>query len=142
MNILEKIKSSWWVLLSFIISLNGLGFLYIGFKYNNRNWVLEGITYEFPWFFFIILYAIYRLGIQTTIAISLAVILMFVSVIRSVWVAIKLVDVYENNEKYTIKQTNLNNSSNNQDKEKSPFNFSCCICLVCIFFIMAVIAIF
>ena len=142
MNIFEKIKSSWWVLLSFIISLNGLGFLYIGFRHNNRNWVLEGITYEFPWFFFIILYAIYRLGIQTTIAIALAVILMFVSVIRSVWVAIKLVDVYENNEKYTIKQTNLNNSSNNQDKEKSPFNFSCCICLVCIFFIMAVIAIF
>ena len=53
MNLTEKIKNSWWVILSFIIFLNGLGFMYIGFKHNNRNWILEGITYEFPWFFYL-----------------------------------------------------------------------------------------
>ena len=139
MNILEKIKSSWWVVLSFIIFLNGLGFLYIGFRHNNRNWILEGITYEFPWVFYFIVFANYGLSIPSTLVITFAVILMLVSIIRSVWVAIKLADVYDNNEKYTIKQTNLNNSTKHQENKDS--HLGCCFCLLCIFIIFAIIII-
>ena len=138
MNLFEKIKNSWWVILSFIIFLNGLGFLYIGFKHNNKNWILEGITYEFPWFFYIILYIVYGLSIPTSIIIAFAVILMLIGVIRSVWVAIKLADVYDNNEKYTIKQTNLNQSKN-QSKNSDTHNIACCLCLICIFIVFAII---
>ena len=38
--------------------------------------------------------------------------LMLIGVIRLVWVAIKLADVYDNIEKYIIKRTNLNQSKN------------------------------
>lgn len=140
MNILEKIKSSWWVVLSFIIFLNGLGFIYIGFKRNNRNWILEGITYEFPWFFYFIVFANYGLSIPSTMIIAFAVILMLVSIIRSVWVAIKLADVYDNHEKYTIKQTNLNNR-NIHPKKENDSRLGCCFCLACIFIIFAIIII-
>lgn len=141
MNILEKIKNSWWVILSIIIFLNGFGFIYIGFKHNNKNWILEGITYEFPWFFYFIIFAIYGISILSTLIIGFAVILLLVSLIRSVWVAIKLADVYDNNEKYTIKQTNLNNSHNTQNKGNGSFNLGCCFCLICIFIVFALIVI-
>ena len=141
MNLFEKIKNSWWVILSFIIFLNGLGFIYIGFKHNNRNWVIEGVTYEFPWFFYFIMFANYGLSIPSTLIFSFAVILMLISIIRSIWVAVKLADVYDNNEKYTIKQTNVNNSINNQNNNKNSSNFNCCICILAIFFILVLIAI-
>lgn len=139
MNLAEKIKNSWWVILSFIIFLNGLGFMYIGFKHNNRNWIIEGITYEFPWFFYFIIFAIYGISVPSTLIITFSVILMLISVIRSVWVAVKLADVYDNNEKYTIKQTNLNHSSNSQNKGGNSHNFACCLCMICIFIIFLVI---
>ena len=139
MNLAEKIKNSWWVILSFILFLNGLGFIYIGFKHNNRNWILEGITYEFPWFFYFIVYGIYGLSAPTSAIISFTLILMLISIIRSIWVAIKLADVYDNNEKYTIKQTNLNHSVNNQGKGNRSTNWGCCFCLICIFIIFAII---
>ena len=138
MNLTEKIKNSWWVVLSFIIFLNGLGFLYIGFKHNNRNWILEGIAYEFPWFFYFVVFAIYGVSVPSTLMITFAVILMLISVIRSVWVAVKLADVYDNNEKYTIKQTNLNHTSKSQDKSNSSLNCGCCLCLICILIIFLV----
>ncbi len=139
MNLVEKIKNSWWVILSLIIFLNGLGFIYIGFKHNNRNWILEGITYEFPWFFYFIIFAVYGVSVPSTLIITFAVILMLISIIRSVWVAIKLADVYDNNEKYTIKQTNLNRSANAKNND-SP-NIGCCFYLICIFIIFAIIII-
>lgn len=141
MNQVEKIKNSWWVLLSFIPFINGLGFIYIGFKHNNRNWIVEGVTYEFPWFFYFIVYAAYGPSLPSTLIITFAVILMLIGVIRSVWIAFKLVDVYENNEKYTIKQTNLNNNANNSNKGNSSSTLGCCFCLICIFFIVAIIVI-
>lgn len=140
MNLVDKIKNSWWVILSFLILLNGLGFLYIGFKHNNKNWVLEGITYEVPWFFYFIIFSIYGISIPSTVIIAFALVLMLVSVIRSVWVAVKLADVYDNNEKYTIKQTSLDSHLNSQNDNDS-FNMGCCFCLVCIFVIFALIVI-
>ena len=140
MNLFDKIKTSWWVILSFIVFLNGLGFIYIGFKHNNRNWVLEGITYEIPWVVYFIFFAVYKMTAPTQTVMSLALILMLVAVIRSIWVAIKLVDVYENNEKYTIKQTNLNNAQVNQNRGNDSTSVGCCLCLICIFILFLIMA--
>lgn len=142
MDTIEKIKKSWWVILSFIFFLNGLGFLYIGFKHNNKNWVLEGITYEVPWFFYFLLYAMYGLpSSPTELMISFCLILMLISIIRSAWVAVKLADVYDNNEKYTIKQTVLATPVNGQANDSKSTSMACCLCLVVIFIIFMIIAI-
>lgn len=139
MNLFEKIKNSWWVILSVIPFLNGFGFLYIGLKHNNRNWLVEAVTYEFPWFFYFIVFAIYGISLPATLIVVFACILMLIGFIRSVWVAVKLADVYDNNEKYTIKQTNLNHKP--IDNNRSDSSLACCVCIAFIFIIGAIIAI-
>ena len=65
MDLTDKIKNSWWVILSFVMVLNGVGFIYIGSKHNNRNWIIEGIIYEVPWFFYFTLFGVYGLSYPT-----------------------------------------------------------------------------
>lgn len=130
MNALEKIKRSWWVIFSAIIFLNGIGFLYIGFKNGNKNWVLEGIIYEIPWVFGIIFADFDSLA---TVYVAICMILMLVSIVRSVWVAIKLADVYDNEEKYAIQSTQFANSSSNQNNNNFPTVIACLSCLILVF---------
>lgn len=144
MNIFEKIKKSWWVILSFIMFLNGFGFIYIAVKYNNKNWLLEGVMYELPWFLYFVFYALFGAPSvmpinQSMLILLLAVLLLFVGIIRSVWVAIKLADVYENEEKYTISSTSLNNSGKSPKPDDSKGNLACCACIVLIFLIFVVV---
>ena len=144
MNTIEKIKKSWWVILSFIVFLNGFGFMYIGFKHSNRNWVLEGIIYELPWFLYFIIFAIYGtpIGLNVTgMFVFLAFILMFISIIRSVWVAVKLADVYDNEEKYTIQTTVLTKKPTAKKAEDdSKSSIGCCLCIIIIFLLFMIIA--
>ena len=137
MNALDKIKRSWWVIFSAIIILNGIGFLYIGFKNNNRNWVLEGIIYEIPWVFGIIFADFDSLA---TVYVAICMILMLVSIVRSVWVAIKLADVYDNEDRYAIQSSQFANSSANQNNKSFPFATACILCLVLIFIAYALLA--
>ena len=145
MNTIEKIKKSWWVILSFIMGINGIGFIYIGLKHSNKNWLLEGVMYEVPWFFYFILYAIYGIpnsSINPAGVIAIfALILLFVSIIRSIWVAIKLADVYDNYEKYAMNPVELNNHKVKPDKGKRSDVPACCLCLALIFVIFAIMVI-
>lgn len=138
MNIVEKIKKSWWVIISVIPFFNGFGFVYIGLKNNNRYWVLEGVMYEIPWLFSIILAdndAV--LNVMT----SVASVVMLVSIIRAIWLAIKLADVYDNEDKYTVRPTAINNHNKPQQKDSSSSSFICCLCLIVIFVAFGVMAI-
>ncbi|MCQ2961571.1 MAG: DUF2339 domain-containing protein [archaeon] len=45
-NSAEKL---WLILIAFIPLINGLGFVYIGAKKSNKNWIKEGLIYEIPW---------------------------------------------------------------------------------------------
>ena len=142
MNTIEKIKRSWWVIISFIFFLNGFGFIYIGSKHNNRNWILEGVIYELPWFLYMVVFGMYGdpVGMNVTATfIVLALMLQFVSIIRSVWVAVKLADVYENEEKYTIQPTALAKQTRKQDNDSST-TAGCCLCLVVLFILFMIIA--
>lgn len=137
MNTLEKIKKSWWVILSFIMMLNGFGFIYIGSKHNNKNWIIEGVIYELPWFLYFVMFGIYGrpLGLNVPgMFLFLGVLLLFVSIIRSVWVAVKLADVYDNEEKYTIQSTVLTKPSQNKGKD-SFSKLGCCLCILIIFLV-------
>lgn len=135
MNAMEKIKRSWWVIFSVIILFNGLGFIYIGAIHDNRNWILEGIAYEIPWVFGIFLSDFDPI---LDIYVAICMILMLVSIVRSVWVAIKLADVYDNQEKYAIQSTALNGSS--QQNSDFPTTIACVSCLVLIFIAYAILA--
>jgi len=138
MNIVEKIKKSWWVIISIIPFLNGFGFVYIGLKNNNRYWVLEGVMYEVPWLFSIILAGN---GAILDVMTGIASIVMLVSIIRSIWLAIKLADVYDNEDKYTVRPTAINNHNNPQQNEGSSSSFICCLCIIVIFVAFGLVAI-
>ena len=136
MNIFDKLKRSWWVILSFLGYINGLGFLYIGFKNNNRDWVLEGIIYEIPWLFSLIFFKNEAIS-QTFVVIS--IIVLFISIIRSIWVAIKLADIYENEEKYTIRQTDVGKQKENDLTKNLSVNM-CCLCVGVVVIVFALMA--
>lgn len=146
MNIIDKLIKSWWVILSFIPFVNGAGFIYIGSKHNNRNWIIEGVIYEIPWFFYILYAGIYGFPKlfafnQTSVVSLFAELLMFVGIVRSFWVAIKLWNVYDNKEKYAQNPIELNNPTEAKENNKFSTGASCCLCLALIFFIFAIIAI-
>lgn len=145
MNVFEKLAKSWWVVLSFILFLNGSGFIYIGSKHSNQNWIIEGVMYEIPWFFYMIYFAIYGLTYvtynPTAYVLLFAFILQLVSIVRSFWVAIKLWDVYDNNDKYAHNPVELKNPSKIKEKGNISSTSACCLCLAVIFFIFVIIAI-
>ncbi len=145
MNILDKIIKSWWVIFSFIMFINGLGFIYTGLKHDNRNWVLEGIIYEIPWVFYfayIIIFGVELFKINPADSVFLfALVLLFVSIIRSFWVAIKLWDVHDNSEKYAQNPTELSNPNKAKENNKLSSTPVCCLCIAVIFFLFAVITI-
>ncbi|WP_295722147.1 hypothetical protein [uncultured Methanobrevibacter sp.] len=155
MNIIEKIIKSWWVILSIIPFINGFGILHLGFKHNNINWILEGITYEIPWMVYLLYFGMFGgLYGPATLMVAFAFVLMLVSIIRSIWIAVKLVDLYDNTDKYMFKQTELKNSSginnntssnkytNNKTNSNKNAATGCCVCIFAIFIIFAIISIF
>ena len=145
MSALNKIKKSWWVIFSFIIFLNGFGFIYIALRHNNRNWLFEGIMYELPWFFYLIVYALF--GMQAYLTnpaskiLTFAFILMVIGIIRSFWVAIKLFDVYAYDEKPEVKQVNPDYQSKTQNKGKLSEVSGCCLCVFFICIMFAIISV-
>ena len=137
MNAVEKIKRSWWVLISFIPMLNGLGFVYTGFKNKNQNWILEGVMYELPW----IIGLFIGEGSSLDAIVTIGLILMIISIIRSFWLAIKLADVYGNEDKYTVRPTAVSNPNNPKKNDNTKTNICCCMCLIAIFVVFAIMAI-
>ncbi|MBE6513005.1 MAG: hypothetical protein E7Z75_07705 [Methanobrevibacter olleyae] len=82
-TIFSKITSSLWVLISFIPLFNGLGFVYVGNKYGNTNWFVEGLLYEVPWLLGMM--TMPNLGLAT-LFFTIAGLASWVSIIRSIMV--------------------------------------------------------
>ena len=80
-----KIFNSLWIIASFIIYFNGLGFVYIGSKTRNEKWFMEGCIYEIPWLLLIIETGLINSSIGTYI-VGLGLLLVIVSIIRSIMV--------------------------------------------------------
>lgn len=145
MNTFDKLLKSWWVILSFIFFLNGFGFIYIGARHSNRNWIIEGAIYEIPWFFYFIYFAKY--GLDTVInnptahVMYLALLLQLVCIIRAFWVAAKLWGVYDNFDKYAHNPVELKNPHKANEKDSLSNGAICCLCIAVIFFMFALMAI-
>ena len=93
-----NIFNSLWIIASFIIFFNGLGFVYIGSKTRNEKWIMEGCIYEIPWLLLIIETGLLNSSIGTYIA-GLGLLLLLVSIIRSIMVNPKYQEAL-NNENY------------------------------------------
>ena len=52
---MNKILSSYWVIFSVILFLNGVGLIIIGSKRNVKQWIFEGLFFEFLWILYIFL---------------------------------------------------------------------------------------
>ena len=78
---LEKI---FLIIVSFIPFLNGMTFVYMGSKESNKNWIIEGLVYELPWFLQF-LFA-FNEGISTTIA-SFGILFMLICLLRTLYVS-------------------------------------------------------
>ena len=66
---------------------------------------------------------------------------MLLSIIRSIWVAIKLADVYDNEEKYSVRPTIVKNEKAKQADDKLSPQMTCCGCVFLIFIIAVMISI-
>ena len=93
-----NIFNSLWIIASFIIFFNGLGFVYIGSKTRNEKWIMEGCIYEIPWLLLIIETGLLNSSLGTYIT-GLGLLLLLVSIIRSIMVNPKYREAL-NNENY------------------------------------------
>lgn len=55
---MRKISSSFWVVFSLIMFLNGVGLIIVGYRRNVQRWVLEGALFEFLWILYFVTYSI------------------------------------------------------------------------------------
>ena len=78
---LEKI---FLIIVSFIPFLNGMTFVYMGSKESNKNWIIEGLVYELPWFLQF-LFA-YDESIGTALA-GFGLLFMFICLLRTLYVS-------------------------------------------------------
>lgn len=82
MNGNQKILNSLWIIVSFIVFFNGLGFVYIGSKTRNEKWIMEGCIYEIPWFLLLLGTGLFSNEAGTFIA-GIGLLLVLASIIRS-----------------------------------------------------------
>lgn len=138
MDTFEKITRSWWVAFPLTLFLSGLGFIYIGLKSDNRKWILEGITYELPTFFYFLASAVYSFDAMAPYYVVLILLAALIAFIRSIMVAIKLLEVYDNNDSPAVTQVGTGGTIT---KDKDSKWTACCGCLFVMFIIFAVISI-
>ena len=147
MDTFDKIKKSWWVLFPFTFLFPGVGFIYIGLKSSNKNWIIEGIAYQMPWLFYYIASAMFSFDEMAPYYVWLMILAVFIALIRSIIVALKLIEVYEKNDVPRVSATTYSTpnsggstaSSNTGDKDSNwP---GCCGCLILIFIIFAIASI-
>ena len=76
----NKLFNSLWILISFIPFVNGFGIIYAGKKTCKKSWICEGILYEIP--------AIFHLLLQPSLfSFGLVFISVFISIIRSLMIS-------------------------------------------------------
>ena len=78
--VVEKSISSFWVLFSIIPYLNGLGIIIIGVIKGVRNWIFEGLFFEFLW---ILTFVSIALNMDTTFPVGVGMVGLILSIVRT-----------------------------------------------------------
>ena len=67
---MRKRSSSFWMVFSLIMFLNGIGLIFVGYKRNVQRWVIEGAFFEFLWVLYLISFGIAKGVMDFFIAMS------------------------------------------------------------------------
>lgn len=78
-----KSISSFWVVFSIIIFLNGVGLIIVGRRRNVRQWIFEGLFFEFLWVLWIFFISPFFSEDVTGFFIALSLIGMIISIVRT-----------------------------------------------------------
>ena len=128
---MSSVRKYLWAILSFIPLINGVGFIHLGNKFNNTNWIIEGVIYEIPWIF-----AIFVANKDPMI--KFAYVMYTIGILRTIWVLTKYPDE-------RIEAKNLNDKLNEIKSNISDGDDNKCTCcygmsvLMVIMFILFVI---
>ncbi len=135
-DIVWNIFHSLWILISFFLFFNGIGFILIGLRVNEKKWIYEGILYEVP---FIVGLLVTSNETLLTIITYILLITWLISIIRSFMLRKeylnrlrqKSFNNYNNvnyNQNNNLNQTNYQTNfstdynNNNQNVNKTDFN--------------------
>lgn len=125
-SILQKFTSSLWVILSFVMFLNGTGLIVIGLIKNNRSWIMEGIIYEI-----IVVITIVTINMTEDYFVVIYILSWLLSILRSIYICVKLLreenynkpnQFNQNNQNYNNYQQNHNNTINNTQNYNDNHN--------------------
>lgn len=126
----------------------GFGFIYIGLKSSNRNWILEGVTYELPFFFYLLAAMVFPVDIIFRYYFLIIILAVLIALLRSIMVAIKLFDVYDLDETPIVTKVSASDNSSSRVsntvskvKDKDSHLSECCCCVIVIFIVFALISI-
>lgn len=110
-----EIIHSLWFLFSFILFLNGLGFIWIGFHAKKSKWLYEGLLYEAMFIVFIFL------GSQnlSDVGFNIYFITWFISILRSFWVRNDYLNILRERNK---DNNNLNTTAKKLDLDTNTHN--------------------
>ena len=98
----STLEKTFLILLSFILIINGLTFVYMGSKESNRNWIIEGFVYELPWILLFLF--VYNDDLGTTLA-GFALLFMFICILRTVYVSFTYKKEIGSNSRESVRAT-------------------------------------
>ena len=132
---MSSVRKYLWAIPSFIPLINGVGFIHLGNKFNNTNWIIEGIIYEIPWIF-----AIFVANKDPMF--KFAYVMYTIGILRTFWILAKYPDEYVEIKKLNDKLNNVKDNVTGKTSQDDSNGCSCCYgmsILIVILFIIFVI---
>lgn len=80
---MNKSFSSYWVIFSLIMLLNGVGLIIIGYRRNVKQWIMEGLFFEFLWIFWLFCISPFFSDTVSEFFIGVAFIGLILSIVRT-----------------------------------------------------------
>ena len=115
----EKPFTSLWIIFSFILFLNGFGFIYLFLKTKKKELLYEGLFYEVAWVLYMMLFSLPFIG---NFALFLALLIHLISIIRSFMVHFDLLREYKSKGESLSKRMNSKTQKSTVELEKTNEN--------------------
>lgn len=114
---MNKSFNSFWVIFSFIILLNGVGLIIIGYKRNVKQWIMEGLFFEFLWIFWMFCIFPFFNESVSEVFIGIGFIGVILSIVRTFMIYFE--EEKMDDENYSTLKNILDTSIENSPKEEN-----------------------
>ena len=114
---INKSFDSFWVIFSLIILLNGVGLIIIGFKRNVKQWIMEGVFFEFLWIFWLFCISPFFSDTVSEFFIGVAFIGLILSIVRTFMIYFE--EEKMDDENYSTLKNILDTPSENSPKAEN-----------------------